>query len=76
MRGGTVFVSALLLFAELGWAEEKDPCSAASSVSDVQLTLSLKDGQSVFEQGEIIPLVLTFTATTEPLLGRCPQLRP
>jgi hypothetical protein len=55
----------LLLMAVPSWAAEKDPCSTASSVSDVRFSLALKDDRAVFQEGEIIPLVLSFTSTTK-----------
>lgn len=45
-------------------AEPPDPCSAASSVSDVRLTLDTKDHRIRFQQGEIVPLVLLFSSST------------
>src|SRR5215467_6030962 len=56
---------ALLLLAQPIWAAQNDPCSSASSVSDVHFSLALKDGRTVFQEGEIIPLVLSFTSTTK-----------
>jgi hypothetical protein len=53
---------AILLLARAAWAVECDPCAAASSTADVQLTLVAKGGQAVFRQGEMIPLVLSYTA--------------
>lgn len=46
-------------------ASQNDPCSAASTAPDVKFALALKGGRAVFQQGEIIPLVLSFTSTTE-----------
>ena len=57
-----IAASAILLLARAGWAVESDPCAAASSTADVQLTLVAKGGQAVFRQGEVIPLVLSYTA--------------
>ncbi len=65
MLSRLVVMFALLSGAQAGWAEQKDPCSRTSSVSDVQFTISTKDGRTVFEEGEIIPLVLSFTSTTK-----------
>lgn len=58
-------VFALLLLFKPTWAAEKDPCTATSSVSDVRFALALKDDRAVFQEGEIIPLVLSFTSTTK-----------
>ncbi len=55
----------LLLLAVPSWAAENDACTKASSVSDVQFSLALKDDRAVFHEGEIIPLVLSFTSTTK-----------
>lgn len=54
----------LLLLAQPAMAEDK-PCAGTSSVSDVRLTLAIKDHAAVFQLGEIIPLELSFTATTK-----------
>jgi len=56
---------AALFLVEALWAAPNDPCSAVSSASDLRLTLALKDGRAIFEDGEIIPLVLSFTSPTE-----------
>jgi hypothetical protein len=53
---------ALLLLARTGWAVETDPCAAASTTADVQLSLTFKGGQTIFRQGEMIPLVMAYTA--------------
>jgi hypothetical protein len=55
----------LLLVTNLGRAAQNDPCAAASSVSDVRFALALKDGSAIFHQGEIVPLVLSFTSTAK-----------
>ncbi len=55
----------VLLLAKPIWAAENDPCAAASSASDVRLLLALKDKRAVFQEGEIIPLVLSFTSTAK-----------
>jgi hypothetical protein len=54
----------LFLVAGPSWAAERDLCSAPSSLSDVQLSLSVKNRRPTFQAGEIVPLVLTFTSTT------------
>ncbi len=59
---GPVVVLALL--APMCLADPRDPCSAESSVSDVRFTLALKGGQSVFHEGEIIPLRLAFSTVS------------
>jgi hypothetical protein len=55
----------MLLLANAGRAAQNDPCAATSSVSDVRLALALKDGIAIFQQGEIVPLMLSFTATAK-----------
>ena len=55
-------VFALLLLPGLACAAPPDPCSAASSAPGVGFALALKDGRSVFQAGEIIPLTLSFTS--------------
>jgi hypothetical protein len=56
---------AVLLLTNPGGAAQNDGCSAASSASDVLLALALKEGRTTFQEGEIIPLVLSFTSTTK-----------
>jgi hypothetical protein len=41
-----------------------DPCNLAHARTDVTLKLTLKGGQSVYHEGEIIPLQLSFTSST------------
>ena len=53
---------AVLLLARVGWAADTDPCAAAATTSDVQLSITLKAGQNVFHEGEVIPLVLSYSA--------------
>jgi hypothetical protein len=55
----------LLVLAIQSCAAQSDPCSAASTVRDVRFALALKDGRSVFQEGEIIPLVLSFTSSAK-----------
>jgi hypothetical protein len=61
--------SALALFACCGAPlaqSQTDDCSAASSpAGDVSLHLSLKNGQSVFREGEIIALTAEYTAVSK-----------
>jgi hypothetical protein len=56
---------ASLLVALPGWAVQDNPCLAPSSVSDVQVSLAFKGERAVFQEGEIIPLVLSFTSTAK-----------
>src|ERR1035438_6213279 len=62
---GSRFIGFLFLLAIPSFAAEPDLCAASSSTADVKLSLALKDGQSIFQQGEIIPLNLTFNSTAK-----------
>jgi hypothetical protein len=54
----------LLVFAvPLAAADQQDPCTATSTVSDVRFALALKDHGATFREGEIVPLSLAFTST-------------
>ena len=66
MRIARAFVAAaaLLLAAPLCFGADQDPCSAAAEVSDVQFRLHFRDGQAVFREGEIVPLVLAFSTSS------------
>jgi len=55
----------LPLSAQPAAAQKSDPCGAGSSVSDVRFDLALKGHGATFQAGEIIPLVLSFTAETK-----------
>lgn len=46
-------------------AAQEDPCSRAISPGDVHLALSVSGGKTVFQQGEIILVDLSFTANRE-----------
>lgn len=65
MPSRTAVAFAALFLVEAVWAAPNDPCSAASSASDVRLTLALKDGRAVFQEGEIVPLLLSLTSSTK-----------
>jgi hypothetical protein len=58
---------ALLAIASLAAQPpaQSDPCSASSSVPGVTFTLAVKDNRSTFQQGEIVPLVLSFTSSAK-----------
>lgn len=66
MRIYRMLVPAVLLLLGAGvcLADDQDPCAAQSSASDVQFSLALKGGQSVFHEGEIIPLQLMFSTAS------------
>lgn len=60
-----VIAALVILPATVSLAEEDESCATASPAPDVQLSLSLRGGQAVFREGEIIPLSLNFsTAST------------
>src|ERR1700733_6362613 len=65
MLNRRIFFFALVLVAAPCWAAQDDLCSKTSTVSDVQFSLSLKNDRAVFQEGEIIPLALSFTSTTK-----------
>ena len=44
---------------------QPDPCAALSQPSDVSVQLSLKNGQTVFREGEIIAFVAEYSSTSE-----------
>jgi len=46
-------------------AAPPDPCSLASTVTDAKVTIAIPDGQTLFREGEIIPLALSFTSTAD-----------
>jgi len=59
----------IIAISLIGWtlaaAHSPDRCTLASTVADAKLTLSTRDSQTRFREGEIIPLVLSFTSTQE-----------
>jgi hypothetical protein len=63
--GTAMIIAALLLSTPALAAAKEDACSAASSISDVRFTVALRDHNPVFQPGEIIPLVLSFTSKTK-----------
>lgn len=55
-------ISSIPLFAQ----NEADSCATAlNQPSDVSLRLSLKDGQSIFREGETITLIAEYSSTAE-----------
>lgn len=54
---------ALLLVGRAAFASPPDPCSLSSSVDDASVTIAVSAGWSTFREGEIVPLVLSFTST-------------
>jgi hypothetical protein len=61
----TAPIVILLLGCPLAAARPPDSCSLTSTVTDAKLTLSISDGRTSFREGEIIPLVLSFTSTAD-----------
>src|SRR4029077_12280645 len=59
------FVAVLLTGSSLATARPPDPCPLTSTVADAKVTLSFPDGRTSFREGEIIPLVLSFTSTVD-----------
>ena len=61
-----VLITVLLIGCSLAAAQPREPCSLTSStVTDAKLTLSIPGGRTSFREGEIIPLVLSFTSTAD-----------
>ena len=60
-----VVAIALLLSGAAAVGSSADPCSLASTVTDAQVSIAIADGRTSFREGEIIPLVLSFTSTTD-----------
>jgi len=56
---------ALLLVGTAAFGSPPDPCSLTSSVADAGVTIAIPDGRTSFQEGEIIPLALSFTSTAE-----------
>lgn len=54
-----------LVLAGTAHGSPPDPCSLTSAVTDAKLTVTIASGRTTFLQGEIIPLVLSFTSTAE-----------
>lgn len=59
------FITVLLVGCSLSTAQPRELCSVTSTVTDAKLTLSIQDGRTSFREGEIIPLVLSFTSTAD-----------
>jgi hypothetical protein len=56
---------ALLLFGRAAFGSPPDPCSLTSTVKDAQVTITIPGGRTSFREGEIIPLLLSFTSTAD-----------
>ncbi len=56
---------ALLFVGKAAFGSRPDPCSLTSTVTDAEVTIAILDGRSSFREGEVIPLVLSFTSTAD-----------
>src|ERR1700760_4934577 len=59
------FITVLLMACSLAAARPREWCSSTSTVPDAKLALSIPDGRTSFREGEIIPLMLSLTATAD-----------
>lgn len=55
----------LLFVGTAAFGSPPDPCSLTSTVTDAKVSIALQDGRASFREGEIIPLVLSFTSTAD-----------
>ena len=61
-----VAAALVLLFAHAAaLGSPTDPCSPTSTVTDARVSIAFSDGRTSFREGEIIPLVLSFTSTAD-----------
>ena len=63
---------AILLTGTTGttiFAAPPDPCSLISTVTDAKVTIAILDGRATFREGEVIPLVLSFTSRLKNAIG-------
>jgi hypothetical protein len=65
MKHPTPFLALLVFLSSAVFADQPDACSLTSTVTDAKLTLTIRDGRTSFREGEIIPLVLSFTFTDD-----------
>jgi len=65
MQIARMLLLGLALNGATASAKDNDPCLQKPTVDDVQFTLSLKDSRTVYQEGEIIPLVLSFTSSAK-----------
>jgi len=54
---------AVLFGGTAAFGAPPDPCSLSSTATDAKVAIALSEGRSTFREGEIIPLVLSFTST-------------
>lgn len=55
----------MLLLGGRGLAAQTDRCKATPSTSDVRFALTVKGDRGTFQEGEIIPLVLSFSSAVK-----------
>jgi hypothetical protein len=55
----------VLLATKAAFCSPPDACSLTSTVTDAKLALSFADARTSYREGEIIPLVLSFTSTVD-----------
>ena len=55
----------VLLAGTAAFCSPPDPCSLTSTVAHAKVTLTIPEGRTSFREGEIIPLVLSFTSTAD-----------
>src|SRR5215471_11113428 len=61
-----IIALVLLLAPYLSAAAAKhDPCATTQAASDIRFTIALKSHGPIFQQGEIVPLELSFSSTTK-----------
>jgi hypothetical protein len=59
-----IAAAVIVLFAGTAvFGSTPDPCSLTSTVPDAKVTVGISNGQTSFREGEVIPLVLSFTST-------------
>src|SRR5947207_12800947 len=56
---------ALLFVGKAAFGSPPDPCSLSSTATDATVTIAIPDGRTSFREGEVIPLVLSFTSTAD-----------
>jgi hypothetical protein len=55
----------LLLAGTAVFGSPPDPCSLTSTVADAKVSVAISNDRASFREGEIIPLVLSFTSTAD-----------
>ena len=65
-----LYLVAVLLAAVPAFCTSADPCSLTSTVNDAKVILSIPADRTSFREGEIIPLMLSFTPTAVNATGQ------